>query len=63
VLTPRKKKMPNQGHKVRGFRLNDEDYQKLLHIAKANDCNTLKQFIECIVKQDLIVIKNFSQNT
>lgn len=53
--------MPNQGFKQRTVRLNDEEFQKIIHIVKANDCQYLSDFLRAIIAQDLIVLKNFSK--
>ena len=53
--------MTYRGTKTRTARLKDSDYQQVLLIAKANNCNTLRDFLEAIANQDLIVVKNFSK--
>lgn len=55
--------MPNQGFKQRTVRLSDEEFRKIMHIVKANDCQYLSDFLRAIIAQDLIVLKNFSKNT
>ena len=55
--------MPNQGHKIRTFRMSDDEYKTLKLIMKTHNCKTLKEFATKIVTQELIVSKNFSKNT
>jgi hypothetical protein len=53
--------MANQGYKQRTVRLSDDEFEKIMHIVKANNCTYLSDFLRAIITQDLIVLKNFSK--
>lgn len=52
--------MPNQGHKLRTFRANDDYYHKFQYLIKSLGCIYTSDFVKQLVDGNLIIVKKSS---